>query len=172
MKKRFCFVILISVLCIHCDRVFSPFGPDTADGFRIFTAAGPYSTTIQMDSLTLSEEPFLTVRDLTAYYWSSHRITYGEDVYQRLLSMGNPYRKFFVVTVGDERIYWGVFTSMISSAGYREPVILLDPGKGGHVFPREITIDKCYPDSWATDDDPRSDPRIYASLKNAGVLQP
>jgi hypothetical protein len=172
MKKRFCFVILISVLCMQCDRVFSPFGPDTADGFRIFTATGPYSTTIQMDSLTLSAEPFLTVRDLTAYYWSSHRITYGEDVYQSLLSRGNLYRKFFVVTVGDERIYCGVFTSMISSAGCRQPVILLDPGPGGHVFPREISIDRCYPDGWAEGEDVRFDPRIYASLKKAGVLRP
>jgi hypothetical protein len=107
-----------------------------------------------------------------AYYWSSHRITYGEDTYRKLVAWGNLYRQIFVVTVGSERIYWGVFTSLISSMGYRNPTILLDPGQGGHVFPREITIDKSYPPGWETGEDLRFDARIYASLKSAGVLLP
>jgi hypothetical protein len=47
---------------------------------------------------------------------------------------------------------------------------LLEPGQGGHVFPREISIDRSYPSGWATEPDPRSDSRIYYSLKEADVL--
>lgn len=149
-----------------------PFISGSGDEFRIYLANERYSQTIKLESLTLSPEPILTARDITAYYWGKHRITYGEDAYQKLLAWGNLYNKLFVVTVGGERIYWGVFTSLISSMGYHNPAILLDPGQGGQIIPREITIDPCYPPGWTAEDDPRSDLRIYASLKNGGVLRP
>jgi hypothetical protein len=172
MKNRFFLVVLSAAVCIRCEKDLRPFRPETAEGFAIYAANDRYSSAIQLDSLTLSPEPFLTVRDIMGYHWSSHRITYGVDTYRRLLAWGNLYGRLFVVMAGGERIYWGVFTSPISSMGYRNPVILLDPGPGGHALPREITIDRSYPAGWATGEDARSDPRIYDSLKRAGVLLP
>ena len=83
--------------------------------------------------------------------------------------MGNLLYKYFIVCVGDERIYWGFFMDTASSLSPQHPVIWLIPRHpdGRNTTPEIITIS---PAPTQPSPDPRGDQRVYDVLDETGVL--
>jgi hypothetical protein len=173
---RCLFVIGVVLLSLSCkEKLISE--QDATDSFTIYISDGIYDGgTIRLDTLKLLQPTFLSISDITSYSWSNHTITYSDSVWERLKTWGNLLHKIFVVAVGDERIYWGIFIDIVDSGGCQNPVIHLLPRHpdGRNTIPKRIFIDRAYPEYFGDPDDPdpREDPRIYEALEGAGILIP
>ena len=125
------------------------------------TAENAFSQPIE--SLPLESTAFLTVDGLESYIWTSHsfeltnqtRIIYEQFLISHGTTSGIP----FIVTIGENRIYLGTFWWAYSSS--MPPACAVIDAIGP--LPYKIKVA-----SGAVDK--RSDPRIYSSLKNSGVL--
>ncbi|UCD39071.1 MAG: hypothetical protein JSW54_06215 [Fidelibacterota bacterium] len=152
--------------------------PGKEDTFAIWIAAEPYQyqAFVHLDELELLEPPFLSAPDITSYCWSIHQIDYPSSVYERLKTWGGLINRIFIVTVADERIYWGTFKGDLDSGGCQNPVIMLYPRHpdGSNTIPPCLIIQRAYPDFVGSNDDPdlRNDLRIYRALVEAGILVP
>jgi len=142
------------------------------ESFAIYIASDNISDdwTIQTDNLTLLQPSFLSASDITAYEWNDHYITYPDSVWVRLKTWDNLLHKLFVVTVGNERIYWGRFLDLVDSRGSINPIIWLNPRHpdGRNTTPDSFSISEGK--GYILDPDPRIDPRIYNALEKSGVL--
>ena len=164
MKKLIIFCL--PFLLLSCKQ-FAPIQTEE-DTFAIYTLK---DTTLYtrlalqkpIDSLVLADTPFLTASELKSYTWSTHTFEltpemnskWGQLQKLRGKSGGVP----FIVTVGKEKIYIGTFWWRYSSLMPSGCAII-------HVispYPYKIDLSKGAADK-------RSDPRIYNSLKEAGVL--
>lgn len=142
------------------------------DSFAIYIVIDNISAdrTIQTDNLTLLQPSFLSASDITAYEWNNHYITYPDSVWERLKTWDKLLHKLFVVTVGNERIYWGRFLDLVDSRGSINPIIWLIPRHpdGRNTTPDSFSISEGK--GYILDPDPRIDPRIYNALEKSGVL--
>jgi len=177
MKQQVLLFVLVAIIggVPACDKSPTPYEFDGR--FAIYvTKENFYGKQIVLDEVELVEEPLLTLADIDTYSWENHTITYSEAVYERMKAWGDLYGRGFVVTVDGERIYGGVFLSMISSWGCQNPVIMLSPQHpGGQItFPPSLWIARAYPSYWGSNQDPdiRADVRIHDALDEAGVLIP
>ncbi len=118
---------------------------------------------ISIQDLALSDTPLFTACDLTHYYWKTQAFEFKANCSERFdhfrTSHGSTQGVPFVVTVGTERIYFGTFWWVYSSAVPPTSAIIL---MSAHT-PYELRFINKGPDE-------RSDNRIYASLKQCGVL--
>ena len=119
---------------------------------------------LPLDSLKLSSKPFLTLKDLTSYRWSTHEFTVTAGVDSQFSALrstrGHTGGIPFVVVVDGEKVYLGAFWYAYSSLMPQVPYIdvILEPHRIGSAAGAQPAVDK------------RSDPRIYQVLKSAGVL--
>ena len=119
---------------------------------------------VPLDSLVPAEVPFLPQDSVTSYTWQTHVFTEAPTINTALRYMGTHPGPLggvpFVVVVGHERIYLGAFWSAHSSWAPQVPFIelWLDAHQIQKSMNQTDTVDK------------RSDPRICAALKSAGVL--
>lgn len=122
------------------------------------------AATRDLDGLVLEPTPFLTGADLTTYSWSDHSFSVTPAMRSRLETLGaKPYKSAgipFVVLVGDERLYLGAFWYGYSSSWPRVPYVVLPP----------VGSLKLHVPAIGEVADPRSDERLRASLKRAGLL--
>jgi len=138
--------------------------------WAIYLLADPSLTSYQIREtpvaqLQLASSPFITIRDLNAYYWKTHQMEFTPGMEATLDSLtrkgGSVYGLPFVVVVGEERIYAGAFWWAYSSLTPCCPNILL-------IGPKRMQISLPPLHQGA---DPRSDQRIYWSLMAAGLLK-
>ena len=158
--------ILALILLSACTQSTNPgIGGDFAI-YRlqdtILTAAEVWDK--PLDHLVLASTPFLTVRDVISYKWSTHGFTVTASVDSQLAAMklvhgfmgGIP----FVVVAGGQKIYlgafWYAYSSMIPQVPYID--VILDP----HTIHNTPSV--------LVTDDKRTDERIYRALQGAGVL--
>ncbi len=171
-----CLFLITIFLCLCCSEDKSVVEPDTYDIFYIHIAGDDidFSQTIQLDELNLLQPAFLSTSDITAYKWDNHHITYPDSVWERLKTWGNLLHKYFVVSVGNDRIYCGRFMDYLDSGGCQNPVICLIPRHpdGRNTTPDSILIERGYPEYIGIEPDPRTDTRIYNSLKKASIIVP
>ncbi len=119
---------------------------------------------LPIDSLLLSDVPFLMQDSLTSYHLQTHEFTATASVDTQLAILGRYIGPTggipFVVTVGHDRIYIGAFWYPYSSLSPAVPYI--DLSIHNHQIQK----------AWFPSDslDRRSDPRIYSALKSAGIL--
>ena len=116
-----------------------------------------------LGTLVLADEPFMTVADISAYYWSPHTFVPSPQIDSQLTALRESHGSLsgipFVVTVGNDRIYLGAFWYAYSSLAPAFPHIDLISN------PHQIQP------SWKPGDpDLRNDIRIHDALKLAGVL--
>lgn len=115
-------------------------------------------------------------REIKSYDWTTHTITLPPGGRARLRGRV-PNRQIvsgasFTVTVGDETLYSGRFTTVLSSRSFDEPTIVingqsLDPKLGED----QIRIQLGYPtEEFFTGDDPREGDQLRVALKAAGKL--
>ncbi len=168
--------LIISIILLYCTREKNPLALNDDSDFAIFISVSSLygNDDFEIEILELQETPLLISSDINSYIWNKHEIIYSESVYERLSKYTDLLHKGFVVTVGKERIYWGLFQSFIDSYASSNPVIFLNPRSSNmaHVLSKSIIIHRSYfnGEGLETKPDPRSDKRIYNSLKRAGKL--
>ena len=128
------------------------------------TMSATKAWTLPIDSLNLSSNPFLTEKDLTAYYWSMHSFTVHptiDSIFSQLCMLGGKSSGVpFVVVANGSRIYIAAFWWPYSSS-----------------MPMGAYIDACSAPPYiinreqlASLPDLRGDERIRNALKSAGIL--
>jgi hypothetical protein len=164
MKKMF--LLFILYLLFSCSDSTS--NENTKGVFSIYllqdstlTAANAYE--IDLEDLILSETVFITANDLESYNWTSHSFVLNESKQVEfdhfILYSGSTSGIPFVVSVGEEKIYFGTFWWGYSSSMPPPCAVIYLTGP----LPHRISL----PDGAV---DKRNDSRIYNSLKKAGVL--
>ena len=124
-------------------------------------------------TLPLEVEPVISDQDILVYDFSKHAMRLTPEAIKRLPHppvTGIP----FVVVVNGERIYPGVFYSMLSSIPCDLPVIVTDRMRQDTSVPSDlIFMLRAYPESLAKGKDLRSDERVksmFGALKKLGSL--
>jgi hypothetical protein len=149
--------------------------PEHVPGFAIYLVqpgiTAQQMRTMDLDALELESAPILALNDILAYTWETHTIELSEPARERIAGLEVPVTSGlpFVACVGDERIYAGAFWVSYSSMSFDGVVIdtLFAQMEDG-----SIRIQLGYPASpeFFVGADPRSDPRILQSLREAGKL--
>lgn len=123
----------------------------------------------EIRNLELTDEPFLTYRNIQYYNWDEHVFTVDSSASELILKICNEYASVqgipFVVTVNSERIYIGAFWFLYSSIAPPVPYIEAPFGKTSNQ--RKFRINKQW---YETNVDKRNDKKIYNSLNSYGLL--
>ncbi len=173
-------IVIFLAVFSACDRAVQE---KRHDKFEIYLVADTTLSAweaeeINLNSLVLRDNPFLTVGDIVTYSWSKHVVDVTPEVTFRLGEMAmkhigpripgaalrKPGGELFVVTVGSKRIYLGTFWPMVKSSVPRVPHVMLPIRPGGRSFKIEMA-------ALVDSEDPRADARIRQSLDSAGVLR-
>jgi hypothetical protein len=166
MRLTHIVVSLWLIALIGCD---SGAGSSELAEFAIYLLKDSKLTAAQvwsqpLESVVLADSPFLSTGDLASYNWQTHEFSVSATVDSQLATfrrtLGPTGGIPFVVVVGTERIYLGAFWYGYSSMICQVPFI--DAIGNPH------RINKCQ--SVLISQDSRIDPRIYRSLKAAGIL--
>jgi hypothetical protein len=163
-------VCLLPIPLIGCVRDSKGINADTSgNGFAIYLVVNPtlvqaYATQdTDLSDLELQEEPWLSLKDIDYYDFSSHHIYLREttDVFGKggKRSFAEP----FVVVVDGERCYLGYFLSTASSFLPRGPYIHYP----GFLADDVISIENSLLEG---ETDVRYDPRIREAFAKAGKL--
>jgi len=165
MKKIFC--VFLSYFLLTCGQ---PTSNGTSEGiFAIYlledstlSASDVYSLSIE--SLILSEKAFFSANELISYSWPSHSFELNDQKraeYENFaLNSGSTSGIPFIVTVGEERIYFGTFWWAYSSS--LPPACAVIDAIGPLPYRIQLVTGAI---------DERNDLRIYNSLKSSGVLE-
>ena len=158
--------VLLMLVILSCNQSESD---DTSQGdFAIFllsdsTIAAAEAFSQPIDNLLLADSAIITVDDMQSYIWSTHTFSLTDEkdsaFEEYYMSHGSTHGVPFVVTVGDERIYFGTFWWAYSSSLPPACAVI------------DLITPRPYQIRLATDAvDRRNDMRIYESLKNSNVL--
>jgi hypothetical protein len=159
-------VVLVSLLFCACDF---PTSGDVGGGFALYLLRDPTITAQSalsqpIESLPLADSALFTARDLTSYVWATHTFSLSgnaRDTFEHFLILHAKRSNVpFVVSVGRDRIYLGTFWWAYSSSMPPPCALIYASGP----YPHRIGLANGAIDK-------RTDPRIYVSLKAAGVLQ-
>jgi hypothetical protein len=158
MNNKLIFIFILSFLFITCGS-----SPDYGDFniYQVLDQGIPYEgPTKPIDSLTLSNEPIISIQDITSYSWQTHDFIINSIAHSILDTLGAHHLVSpFVACVGNDRIYYGCFISMVSSyMPTTYPYILIKT---------DLQISKALNDTII---DRRNDIRIYNSIKQSGKL--
>lgn len=147
----------------------------SVDGFAIYLISQKMTADeflgTDLNDLPLVQSPILSTEDILEYTWETHELKLLPSANVRLAQLemhtlsgpGLP----FVVCVGTERIYGGMFWSSYSSVPYEGIVIDVYPAGSD----QPVRIQTGYPSNeWFAGEDLRDDPRIYETLEDAGLL--
>jgi hypothetical protein len=146
--------------------------PEAIGEFAIYLASQERSAGLlsqaDLDSVELEEEPIISGADIIRYTEATHTVVLTSSASERISQLLAPVDgRFFVVTVGSERIYGGAFWTLASSLIF-DGVVIEVPLVG-----QPMRIQLGYPESRDvfTGKDPRADKRILRALEQAGKLE-
>ena len=167
MKTLIPALLLGIIFFVSCKDAGTETSPDNTFAiYRLLDTSLVAFTASQLaiGDLTLASDPFMRATDLTAYHWSTHTFVPKPALDSTLHRMASLPGKSggipFVVIVGENRIYVGTLWWAYSSSTPPVPYIELLPS-GSYAI--EAAPFSSLPD-------PRQDPRIWASLRAAGIL--
>ena len=146
--------------------------PTTESGFAIYLTdpqISPEQLAI-LSHLELEHPPLLSMQDIVAYTRATHEIALTAAGYERIFGLSVPTQgRAFAVCVNGEPVYTGAFWAPYSSQSFSGVVI--DPFLATQEKP-VIQIQLGYPgEGFFRGDDPRSDPRLFSALEQAGKLR-
>ena len=160
-------IIVLSVSLLSQARSQSTSLKDSGFAFYLLrdsTIATYRIIDVPIDSLALDSVPLFTGQDIKSYFWSTHTFVLkpkADSAFRKICSLGRRSGDIpFVVSVGNERIYLGEFSSPLSSFSPHCTFIGL-----GSPSPYRL-----YYPGLASLPDKRSDKRIHDALQTAGVL--
>ncbi len=120
----------------------------------------------RLDDLPLETIPVLTDKEIKTYNWTEHEFTMKEGISlegkleAKVPANGKP----FVVVVGNERIYLGMFWS-----GYSSQFNPIDIPRITSLWIKRSDIDT-YNINYLNNQDPRGDTKIFEALKGLGKI--
>jgi hypothetical protein len=162
-------LIISLLLIVSCNK--SPNEAEVDGDFGIYLTADNILPNdlknMDLPRVRLQKEPIIGINDIRTYERESHGIYLTESGVQKLDTFKAAVRGIsFVVCVGNKPIYSGAFWTGISSISFDGVIIELTFLHGNSVL-----ISLGYPtEDFYKGKDPRSDPRIFESLKRAGKL--
>jgi hypothetical protein len=116
-------ILCLPFLLLTCKQSTSN---ETIEGkFAIYTLKDSSLTAydamkVSIENLILSDSPFVTTNDLTHYYWKTHTLEFTSEMESKFdhfrKSDGSTQGVPFVVTIANEKIYFGTFWWPYSSA--------------------------------------------------------
>jgi hypothetical protein len=184
-------VALCAVLLFVClSFAFSHYHPETT--LEIYLVSGELpddESTIDINELTLSETPVMTLGDIQKYYWDKQAFVMKKGLLTERLNTGDTSRipvpvwgLPYVLVVNGERIYMGKFWSMLSSAWTSNPKIFIDGTMGVNDGSFDLRPDQqLYAVSWSSEQGNTVekkrveaivfDKRVHDALQAAGLLE-
>ena len=153
--------LLISVGCSTTNR----------EGFAIYLTKEDIPPG-QMEALShvdITEQPIISIGDIITYNAQTHEIKLTASAYEHIISLEVPVRgKSFMVCVDKKPIYWGAFWIPVSSISF-DGVTIWKPLSSQEL--KVIALELGYPSSsFYSGEDPRNNPEVLNSLKQAGKL--
>jgi hypothetical protein len=122
MKTKLTIAAFICAILMSCEKNNDVNKTQPGDGFEIYLTEKPYSanletdySTIDFDTISLSEEPILRYDDLISYDTATHKLTLGISHDSLKIGDTGVYGKMFVVTVDKKPIYCGFKWTIVSS---------------------------------------------------------
>jgi hypothetical protein len=115
-----------------------------------------------------SDEPLISMDDITSYTWSTHMVHVSERARRILDTLSVPVSgKSFCVCINRLPKYCGAFWTPISSIPFSGTTILMHKPT-----PDSVRIGRGYPvDRDSTNPDPRNNAEVEAALRSAGKLR-
>ncbi len=162
-------LLLVYLVLVACSPV-SPQAPEITNQ----TAPSAQATSFAIYLSDQPDQPLVSTGDIVAYSPQTHAIRLTPEGYARVAQLRVPTSGLpFHIRVGGETIYSGAFWALYSSQSYEGVVIkvpLMPNSLNGSDHTMSITLG--YPGSeFFQGSDPRSDPRIFKALEQAGKLQ-
>lgn len=124
-----------------------------------------------LEDLPINDKPFLSTKDVVSYMWGDHAVNLTEEAYLKIVvnfSQGLPLDGLpFVIVSNNQRIYAGVFMSLVSSLIFDGVVIQqpFDPA----IQPLFLTLG--YPnEAFFTGEDPRGNTILRQALEAAELI--
>lgn len=121
-----------------------------------------------INKLVLEDEPIITDENISSYIWKEHKVilikdeklqsTVMEKIDMKVPTHGKP----FVVVCNGERIYIGLFWSLLSSLSAPKCPVIMNDFYYGDSFIIYYAYDE---------NDSRDDKRIYKTFEELGKLQ-
>ena len=164
----------VSLIFMVLGLVLAACNPSQGN-FNVYLVAQdvPHDVVVKgdLENLQLEEQAFLSESDIVWYDPDTHEMALNQAALQRIQELDIPVSggPAFVVCVGSERIYGGVFWALYSSLSSDGVVIQLPLVTDD----RTIRFQLGYPESpeLFSGEDLRADPQIIQSLKRAGKLR-
>ncbi len=163
-------LLLLSSLAFSCQDLGE--GVNDNGGWAIYRLSNPALTgsdvrNVPLSNLSLAAVPILSTADIRSYAWKTHTMECTAKATALLDSLslccGSVFGVPFVVTVDRKPVYMGCFWWDYSSIMQWCPFINL-------TFPRGQTARTIHLLPSLEGNDPRSDMRIYHSLRASGLL--
>jgi hypothetical protein len=172
-------VMLLSALIVSCQRNptanKSPTATPTGEGFAFYLTAKevPVEQMKNLNHVSLSSEPLISIDDIVSYDWGTHEITLVDDWWQVIQNTETPIgNRSFIVCVDKQPIYWGQFYFSFQSSfaptgiPFITDIIPVQNGSLGLVSAGSKIIKiELYPDDG--DSDTLTDPRTNVVIKEA-----
>jgi len=157
-------LVLVSLIAVSCSS-------QKVEGFSIYLTKQdtPVTNMPALSHVECADEPIISVDDIISYSKENHEIELTADAYERISTLTVPTSgRAFVVCVDGRPIYWGAFWVGWSSQSFDGVTIILPPVPSDRYL---IQIQLGYPSPvFYQGEDPRSNPEILQSLKQAGKL--
>lgn len=165
-------ILSLAVVSTACSTASTPSAAIAREGFSIYLLEGTSSSDIllaDVNSLVLAGSPIVSRDDVVRYDSQTHTLHLTPAGHARILALRVPTSGVpFVVSVDRQPIYAGAFWASYSSLSFDGVVIDVLRGEG-NTFKMQLG----YPGAPAQAKlaDPRSDPRILESFRQAGKLK-
>jgi len=175
MKKFLSYIFALIVLVVTLGTIIlstSCAKPNpNHEGFAIYLTKDdiPPSQMEALSHVELADQPVIGLDDIVSYNSTNHEITLTENGMKNITSLQvSTSSKSFLVCVNKSPIYWGAFWTPISSQSFSGVTIEMPLGSQET---KTITIELGYPSpSFYQDEDPRNNPVVINSLRQAGKL--
>jgi hypothetical protein len=189
-----CIVLALAVFAFafggNLHPAAPPSQPDTS--LEIYLVSGELpddESKIDLDELTLSETPVVTLSDIQKYYWDKQAFVMKKGLLAERLNAGDTSRSPapvwgspYVLVVNGERIYMGKFWTLLSSSFPYNPRIVVDGTMGVNDGSFDLQPDQqLYAVQWSYAEGDTAekerieaivfDKRIHDALQAAGLLE-
>lgn len=141
------------------------------EGFAIYLTKEdiPPDRMEALSHIDIADQPVISIKDIIKYNAQTHEMLLSASAFAGISELDVPVRgKSFMVCVDRNPIYWGAFWTPYSSMSFDgvtiwKPLLPQEPGV--------IALEMGYPfASFYEGEDPRNNPVILNSLKQAGKL--
>lgn len=167
--KTFISLTTILLLIYGCESPVSE--TNTENDFSIFLTKNIEDNSpanIPLNKIVLEEEPIITIKSIEFYTWANHKITFSDEAKDGLKLKEPLFGRYFIVTVQNDKIYWGLFTDGASSSGCNNPVIMIWSRSvlDTSFISNSFIIHRAYPEYIGNENDKdlRNDSRLYNVL--------